>query len=86
MSPTIDPGESARRELDPHPAGRRGLNYQPVNWLLLIPLVGTLLPMFYNFTSPSLGGIPFFYWYQLAWVPVTAVLLWIVFRSTRQER
>ena len=68
------------------PSPRRGLNYQPINWLLLIPLVGTLVPSFYNFVSPSLGGIPFFYWYQLAWIPLSVICTWIVFRSTRGER
>src|SRR5690348_10434964 len=32
--------------------------------LLLIPFIATLYPGFYNATSPDLGGIPFFYWYQ----------------------
>ena len=68
------------------PGQHRGLNYQPINWLLLVPLIGTLIPVFYNFTSPSLGGIPFFYWYQLAWIPVSVICTWIVFRSTRKER
>ena len=62
------------------------LNYQPANLLLLIPLVGTLVPSFYNFTSPTLGGIPFFYWYQILWIPISVVFTWIVFRSTRGER
>jgi hypothetical protein len=29
---------------------------------------------FYNHTSPMLGGFPFFYWYQLMWVPIVAIL------------
>ena len=27
--------------------------------------------------TPKLGDFPFFYWYQLIWVPVVAVLSWI---------
>lgn len=65
---------------------RRHLNYQPVNWLLLIPLIGTLVPAFYNFTKPTLGGLPFFYWYQMVWIPISVVFTWIVFLSTRGER
>jgi hypothetical protein len=71
---------------EPHPAARRGLNYQPINWLLLIPLIGTLVPWFYNFTSPTIGGMPFFYWYQLLWIPISVFFTWIVFRATRNER
>lgn len=52
--------------------------------LLLLPFVGTLLPQLYNRLEPSLFGLPFFYWYQLAWVVVTAVLLTIVVAMTRE--
>ncbi|HXD06237.1 MAG TPA: DUF3311 domain-containing protein [Burkholderiaceae bacterium] len=48
--------------------------------LLLLPFLGLLLVPLYNFTEPTLLGIPFFYWYQLAWVPVTSLLIWIVYR------
>jgi Protein of unknown function (DUF3311) len=41
-------------------------------WLLLLPYVGLLWVAFYNFRDPTLFGFPFFYWYQLAWVPVSA--------------
>jgi hypothetical protein len=54
----------------------------PVMWvLLLLPFVGLLWVPFYNFQDPALFGFPFFYWYQLAWVPITSVLIWIVYRS-----
>jgi len=42
--------------------------------LLAASLVGTLWVPFYNHTSPTLGGFPFFYWYQLMWVPIVAIL------------
>lgn len=51
--------------------------------LLLLPFVGTLLPQIYNRLEPSLFGLPFFYWYQLAWVLVTSLLLGIVVYVTR---
>jgi hypothetical protein len=50
--------------------------------LLLLPFIGLLWVPFYNGALPELLGFPFFYWYQLAWVPVTAVLTWIVYRHT----
>jgi hypothetical protein len=54
-------------------------------WLLLVPYVGLLWVPFYNFRDPALFGIPFFYWYQLAWVPVTALLSWIAYRTYADE-
>ncbi len=47
--------------------------------LLLIPFIATLYPGFYNATSPDLGGIPFFYWYQLLWIILTGILMGIVY-------
>jgi hypothetical protein len=52
-------------------------------WLLLIPFVGVLIPPLYNSEDPKLIGIPFFYWYQLAWVPLSVVVTTIVYRKTR---
>lgn len=49
--------------------------------LLLMPFVGLLWVPFYNFAEPSLFGFPFFYWYQLAWVPISSLLTWLVYRS-----
>ena len=55
---------------------------RPLMWvLLLVPFIGLLWVPFYNFTEPSLFGFPFFYWYQFAWVPITSVLIWLVYRS-----
>ena len=51
--------------------------------LLLIPFIGLLWVPFYNSRTPELFGFPFFYRYQLAWVPVTAFLTWIVYRGIR---
>lgn len=50
-------------------------------WLLLIPFIATLWVPFFNFKSPELGGFPFFYWYQLLWVPLSAVIIYIVYRA-----
>ena len=53
--------------------------------LLLIPFLGLLWVPFYNFRDPYLLGFPFFYWYQLAWVPITALLTWIVYRAQPRD-
>jgi hypothetical protein len=49
--------------------------------LLLLPFVGLLWVPFYNSAEPALFGFPFFYWYQLVWVPISSLLIWLVYRS-----
>jgi hypothetical protein len=51
--------------------------------LLAIPLLGLLIPPIYNDADPTLIGIPFFYWYQLAWVPISVAITALVFVKTR---
>jgi hypothetical protein len=53
--------------------------------LLLLPYVGLLWVPLYNRLTPELWGFPFFYWYQLAWVPITAFLTWLVYRGFRHD-
>ncbi len=56
----------------------------PWNWLLLLPLVVTLYPPFYNHRSPTVAGIPFFYAYQLGVIAVGVVSTYVVYRRTRR--
>ncbi len=55
--------------------------------LFLIPFVAMLWVASYNRTGPALGGIPFFYWYQLAWILIGAAIVllayWIETKVTR---
>jgi hypothetical protein len=51
--------------------------------LLVLPFAGLLYPPLYATEDPELFGFPFFYWYQLAWVPLTAALTYLVYRKTR---
>jgi uncharacterized protein DUF3311 len=50
--------------------------------LLLLPFIGLLWVPLYNSMEPALFGFPFFYWYQLAWVPITSALIWLVYRAS----
>jgi len=52
-------------------------------WLLLVPVVALAFPVLYSHASPELLGFPFFYWYQFAWVPLTALITGIVYWKTR---
>lgn len=50
-----------------------------VRLLLLIPFVAMLWVSSYNRVAPSIAGVPFFYWYQLAWVIIGAVIIGVVY-------
>jgi hypothetical protein len=54
-----------------------------IHLLLLVPLVGVLVPSIFDVRHPELAGFPFFYWYQLAWVPLSVLLTLVVYRATR---
>lgn len=53
------------------------------NWLLLLPLIATLIPPFYNRQSPELFDIPFYYWYQLAAIAIGVTSTLVVYARTR---
>jgi polyferredoxin len=42
--------------------------------LLLLPFIVLLWPPFYNFDQPEFVGLPFFYWFQLFVIVLTAIL------------
>ncbi|MBB2174696.1 DUF3311 domain-containing protein [Gluconacetobacter azotocaptans] len=48
---------------------------------LLLPFLGLLWLPFYDRIEPSFLGFPFFYWYQLAWVPLTSLLVLLVWKK-----
>jgi membrane protein implicated in regulation of membrane protease activity len=60
-----------------------------VGVLLAAAIVGTLWVPFYNRATPALGGFPFYYWYQLIWVPIVAVLsatAYLLARRAQRDR
>jgi Protein of unknown function (DUF3311) len=48
-------------------------------FLLVIPLLLIVWVPFYNRIEPALGGIPFFYWYQLAAILIGAAVTILVY-------
>jgi hypothetical protein len=50
--------------------------------LLVLPYLGLLWPALYARAEPQLFGFPFFYWYQFAWVILSAALTGIVYLAT----
>jgi hypothetical protein len=61
------------------PAPRRTGAWILITVLLLVAVLGTLIVPIYARTTPALGAFPFFYWYQLVWVPVVAILTTICY-------
>ena len=51
--------------------------------MLLIPFVAVLWPPLYNRAEPVWIGLPFFYWYQLACVLLSALITAVVYWATR---
>lgn len=68
----------------------RPLPYVVSGALLVIAIVVPLLVPIYARSEPALGGIPFFYWYQMLWVLIDSGLLWICYalivREDRRRR
>jgi Protein of unknown function (DUF3311) len=52
---------------------------------LLAPIVALLWVDSYSRITPRLAGIPFFYWYQMAWVPVAAACTYTAYTLVRRE-
>jgi hypothetical protein len=51
--------------------------------LLLLPFIAMLWVSSYDRVDPMVAGIPFFYWYQLLWVIVGAVIIGFVYLVER---
>ncbi len=51
--------------------------------LLLLPFLGMLWVSSYNSVEPTVAGVPFFYWYQLLWVLLSAAIVAVVYVTER---
>ena len=52
-------------------------------WLLILPWVAMAWVPSYNKIEPQWWGFPFFYWYQLLWVVISALVNAIVYWKTK---
>jgi hypothetical protein len=64
---------------------QKGHGLRLIYLILIVPVIALLWVPFYNRPLPALAGIPFFYWYQLVWVPLTAATLYVVYLVDRDE-
>jgi hypothetical protein len=53
--------------------------------LIFLPFIGSLWVPSYNKLEPTLAGVPFFYWYQMAWILISAALTFFVYLATEQK-
>ncbi len=76
-------GPPDREAKEPKPQARR----PSWLWYLLfaLPYLALLWPPVYARSEPQLFGFPFFYWYQFAWVIVSAFLTGIVYLATSRR-
>lgn len=63
------------------PSRRHGLQ-----WLLILPIIPPLLVPLYNRLEPRLFGVPFFYWFQLASIVFTMVIVGLVYQLTKGRK
>jgi hypothetical protein len=59
--------------------GRTGAMMKYV--LLLLPCALALVTPFYNSIDPRLAGFPFFYWYLLLLVPISALFILAAYKG-----
>ncbi|MBB5813738.1 DUF3311 domain-containing protein [Streptomyces collinus] len=53
---------------------------------LIAPFVAMLWVGSYAKTDPAFIGIPFFYWYQMAWVLISTVLTMIAYKLWQRDQ
>ena len=68
-----------RRALNPRNAVIAGV-------LLLVAVIGAFWVPIYARSAPKLGDFPFFYWFQLIWMPVVMVLCYLAYLLLRSPR
>jgi hypothetical protein len=69
----------------PRRTRNRRLDANPWHWLLWLPIVVPLWPGLYNRVHPKFGGLPFYYWGQLAFALLAAAVIAIVHMATKDR-
>lgn len=62
------------------PGGRRWLRMAVTSVLLLATFVALLWVPSYAHITPTLGGVPFFYWYSVLWLVINAICQIIAYK------
>lgn len=64
---------------------KRRRRFRPIHLLLLLPYLAMMWVPSYNRVEPTLAGIPFFYWYQMAWILLGVAVLIPVYLSDERH-
>jgi hypothetical protein len=67
------------------PSDRRG-KFHPIYLCVAIPFAALLWVPLYDRVDPTLFGIPFFYWWQMAWTLLGALTTWPVYKYVERTR
>ncbi|NMO92021.1 DUF3311 domain-containing protein [Actinomycetospora sp. TBRC 11914] len=81
-APPPDPTATSVAATEPE-AAAPAFRFRAWNLLLLVPLISLITPLF-NMTEPRLAGIPFFYWFQMAVIPLGILCTLAVHLITRR--
>jgi hypothetical protein len=79
-----DPGPGSTRTTNPvvaHP-----ITSAAIFILVFGAICGTLIVPIYASTTPKVGDFPFFYFYMLIYMPITAVVLYLAMLLQRRLR
>ncbi|MER5196044.1 DUF3311 domain-containing protein [Streptomyces sp. NPDC002755] len=57
-----------------------------IGFCLIAPFVAMLWVGSYAKVDPAFIGIPFFYWYQMLWVPLSAALTVTAYKLWQRDR
>lgn len=72
------------------PGASRGAMVTPmrvvIGLCLIAPFVAMLWVGSYAKTDPAFIGIPFFYWYQMAWVLISTALTMIAYKLWQRDQ
>lgn len=75
----------AQEDPNAAPPARRDLQIA-MGIVLLIPLIALVPVGWYSREDPKLGAFPFFFWYQMLWVFLTAVCTSIAYFLSKKAR
>ncbi|WP_086848588.1 DUF3311 domain-containing protein [Streptomyces coeruleofuscus] len=72
------------------PEAGRGATVTPMRVVIALCLIAPFVAMLwvgsYAKTDPAFIGIPFFYWYQMAWVLISTVLTMIAYTLWQRDQ
>ena len=81
-----DPRHAAATTQRTNPVTAHPITSLAIGVLVAAAILGTLIVPIYARETPKLGAFPFFYWYQLVYMPAVALVLWIVILLQRRLR